>query len=74
MAKVKMCANDENALVSELIAVGNALENLGVEGVAAITFDTNGNISGTFSINEETNLLVSIESDGNKKTLEYKYV
>lgn len=74
MAKVKLCANDESALVSELIAVGNALENLGVEGVAAIAFDTNGNISGTFSINEETNLLVSIESDGNKKTLEYKYV
>ena len=74
MAKVKMCANDENALVSELIAVGNALENLGVEGVAVISFDTNGNISGTFTINDETSLLVSIESDGNKKTLEYKYV
>lgn len=73
MAKTRLCANDENELVSELIAVGNALENLGIEGVAAIAFATNGDISGTFTINNDTNLLVTIEEDGNKKTLEYKY-
>ena len=73
MAKTRLCANDEGKLVSELIAVGNALENLGIEGVAAIAFATNGDISGTFTIDKNTNLLVTIEEDGNKKTLEYKY-
>ena len=74
MAKVKMCANDESTLINKLLEMGSVLEDLGAEGVAIITFDTNGAISGTFTINEETNLLVSIENDGNKKTLEYKYV
>ena len=74
MGKVRLCANDENALVSELIAVGTALEKLGVEGVAVISCDSNGDVSGTFNLNNETTLLVSIESDGDKKTLEYKYV
>ena len=73
MAKTRLCANDEGELISELIAVGNALENLGIEGVAAIAFATNGDISGTFTIDNNTNLLVTIEEDGNKKTLEYKY-
>lgn len=73
MAKTRLCANDEGELVSELIAVSNALENLGIEGVAAISFATNGDISGTFTIDKNTNLLVTIEEDGNKKTLEYKY-
>ena len=74
MAKTKLCANDENALVSELITLGESLENLGIEGVAAIGLSTNGDISGTFAINDNTTLLVIIEADGDKKTLEYKYV
>lgn len=74
MAKVKLCANDENALVSELIGMGNALEHLGIEGVAVVSFDTSGNISGTFTLNDESSILINIENDGDKKTLEYKYV
>lgn len=74
MGKIKLCANDENALVNELIGMSNALEHLGIEGVAVVSFDTNGNISGTFTLNDESSLLVAIENDGDKKTLEYKYV
>lgn len=74
MAKTKLCSNDEGNLVEEMKAFKEKLEDMGIEGVSVMSFSNNGEIRGAFTINPETSLLVSLEKDGDKRTLEYRYV
>lgn len=74
MSKISLCSKDEGNLVEQLSAFGGLLTDCGIEGVAEVTFSSNGDISGKFSVNANTVLFVNIEKDGDKKTLEYRYV
>ena len=74
MSKIRLCSKDEGNLVEQLKAFSEQLEDCGIEGVAEVTFSSNGDISGKFSVNVDTVLLVDVEEDGDKKTLEYRYV
>ena len=74
MGKVKLCANDEHELISAMKNLAKILEDVGIEGAGVLTFSTNGDVNGTFSVNDSTSLLITVEDDGDKRTVEYKYV
>ena len=74
MSKIRLCSKDEGNLVEQLKSFSEQLEDCGIEGAVEVTFSSNGDISGKFSVNVGTVLLVDIEKDGDKKTLEYRYV
>lgn len=73
MSKIKLCSKDEANLIEELQHLSEVLEDVGVEGVATIIYSPNGDINGAFCLNNETELSVIIENDGDKVTKEYKY-
>lgn len=73
MSKIKLCSKDEGNLVEELQHLSEVLEEIGVEGVAIISCEPNGDVNGEFSLNNETTLNIAIENDGDKVTKEYKY-
>lgn len=73
MSKIKLCSKDEENLIEELQHSSEVLEEIGVEGVAAIVCTSNGDIRSRFCLNTETELSIMIENDGDKVTREYRY-
>ena len=54
MSKIKLCSKDEENLIEELQHLSEVLEEIGVEGVAAIVCTSNGDIRSRFCLNTET--------------------
>lgn len=71
---MELSNSDEVELLEGLKSLGDCLERVGVEGVATVTFSSNGDITGCFAVNTDTHLTVSIENDRRRKTVEYEYV
>ncbi len=73
MSKIKLCSKDEGNLIEELQHLSEVLEEIGVEGVAIISCESNGDVNSELSLNNETTLNIAIENDGDKVTKEYRY-
>ena len=71
MRNARLCPNDLDRLMTAMKEFGQLLEEIGAEGIATVGFSTNGDISGTFSLNEKTSLLISIEDDGDEFSVKY---
>lgn len=70
MRKIRLCSNDEGNLMEEMIEIGARIADLGIScGMITVSDDV---ISGRFKVGDETCLLVTIENDGDKRTLEYE--
>lgn len=71
--KVKLSDDDEARLVNGMTDFQNLLERIGFEGVVATAFSPEGGIDLVGTINADTNLIINLSNDGNKKTVEYTY-
>lgn len=69
---VHLSADDEYSVLENLKDARDALERAGIEGVASVTFETDGTIEAVMSIDDETVLHIKIEDNDNKKTISYR--
>ena len=72
MARVNLCANDEFHLIEALKNCRDMLEHVGIEGVASVTFESDGTIEAVLAVDDETVMHIKIEEDDNKKTISYR--
>lgn len=72
MAKVKIMPRDEDKLIDAMKMFADALEDVGV-GRTLCLFEQNGDMTGRYSVDKDTELTITVSNDGDKKIVEYKY-
>ena len=73
MAKVKLCANDEDYAISALKRLRDELRECGIKGQIRVSVFEDGEISAILTVEKGVVLNIALSNDDDAKTVSYVY-